>query len=351
MLTKVTYNCEVIDQGNYVTSADVLLPSSVLVQTADYQFKIGKTFLKVIDFKQNEQKLHVVFQFNPALALLKFNADKFVNEPTYPNIKMIIRNQLKSRVVSDFKADPYLTKFDENIFQNDTGRLSYYEYERGDTSHKRPLVVFLHGSGERGSNDQLPLLGNDAPKTIYKYIASHTDGVLMVPQATWAKELNGWFRPEIRSVLLDLIKTTVQEQNIDTKRIYLLGLSNGGAATWHFAEKHPDLFAAIVPCCGYIYNDNKSFVEESGEGRYMKPLSEEAEQLKSMPIWAFHAIDDSTVNSKGTLETAEMVKQHGNPSVKTTIYKKGLVTPNPHASWELAYDNVDLLPWLFAQKK
>lgn len=351
MLTKVIYNCEIINSGNYVTSADIFMPKGQKLLTSRLSFSSNNTTIPVSAIVEKDNQLHVDFKVASGLAILKFDAKKFVNEYDYPQIVLTVDGESPLQYEVEFKEDPYLKDFDSHIFQQGAGRISYYQYEKGSAKSSRPLVIFLHGSGERGFNNRMPLLGNDVPKTIHDFIHQNEDAVLLVPQASWSTELNGWFRPEIRATLLSLIKAKIEQENIDVTRVYLLGLSNGGAATWHFAENYPELFTAIVPCCGYIYNENKKFVQTAAQGRYMQPEKTEAQALKHMPIWAFHAHDDHTVNVQGTIETTQMVKDYGNQNVNVTIYDDGQVAPNPHASWELAFDTPELLPWLFAQKK
>lgn len=248
-----------------------------------------------------------------------------------------------------YDEDSYIEKFKMEYYQGGTTTLSYYLYSSNKKKDKRPLVVFLHGSGERGFGEGRPLLGNDVPKTIFEYVKEHEDAVILVPQATWATDLNGWFRKDVRYCLMEMINHIVEKENIDNKRIYLTGLSNGGAGTWHFAQHYPERFAAIIPCCGYIYNDEKFFLSAEGRGRYMQPTAAELQSLKNMPVWAFHAADDKTVSVNGTIESISALQELGNQNAKATIYPPGEVTPDPHGSWKLAFNDPKILEWLFAQ--
>lgn len=350
MQNKLTYNCNVLDDGTFVTSADLSLKDTSGLNKSSFHFILNQREIKVDSFSQRENEMNFVFQISDDLAILKFDPSKFVNAKEYPNIILKIDGKPSTNFEQEFVDDPYIKDFNHFNYTNGVNQLSYYKYERY-SDKKRPLVIFLHGSGERGYSNKLPLLGNDVPKTFHDYIQQHEESVLLVPQATWSPELNGWFRRDVRSTLINLIKDTIKSDNIDPNRVYLAGLSNGGAGTWHFAEQHPNLFAAIIPCCGYIYNDDKEFIEASGKGRYMKPTESEAVKLKDMPVWAFHASDDPTVNSEGTIKTISLLKKIGNNKVRETIYDKGVVTPNAHASWKLAYNTPELLPWLFSQSK
>lgn len=350
MLTKIVYNREVTDEGDYIQSADILLNKLAEIDSNNINFFVNKKKLKIKAVEQSGREVHVDFPIQSSLATLSFDPKRFVNKFSYPQINVKINNDDTSYLIS-FKQDKFVDDFSMNIFQHGNGQIAYYQYGTGTSATKRPLVVFLHGSGERGFGDKYPLLGNDVPKTIHDYIDSHEDAVFLAPQASWSKELNGWFRPEIRQALIKLIRGVMDDENIDNKRVYLIGLSNGGAATWHFAENYPKLFTAIVPCCGYIYNDDKEFIQNEGKGRYMKPSLKEAKALANMPIWAFHALNDPTVDVRGTIETTELIKKQGNHNIRMTLYKNGEVKPNPHASWKLAFNNPQLLPWLFDQRK
>lgn len=107
-----------------------------------------------------------------------------------------------SKINVSFKKDSFINDFKKDILQTSDIQLSYSLYSKGDKKNKRPLVIFLHRSGERGLMNDLPLLGNDVPKTIHDYVNKNDDAVILVPQATWAPELNGWFRLEFRQALL-----------------------------------------------------------------------------------------------------------------------------------------------------
>ena len=350
---EVFFQREVINQGEYITSADVLLPEFRELDGNEINFKVKNKKVKVKSFSQFGNTLHVKFGVQKELSTLTFDVNDFVNNFELPEVDIFISEYPGANYDITYNEDPYIKQFITKTFQHKGSQVSYYMYSSGNTKKKRPLIIFLHGSGERGFVNKLPLLGNGVPKEIYKYVKEKEDAVILVPQATWAPELNGWFRENVRNSLYSLIETVAIKEHIDMQRIYLTGVSNGGAATWYFAQKHPDVFAAIIPCCGYIFNDNKEFIIEDGHGRYMAPKKEEAKRLDKMPIWAFHSIDDPTVNVKGTIETIDMVRKYSDvkDNVKETIYEKGIVTPNAHASWERAFTTKEVLPWLFSQSK
>lgn len=345
-IINIDYQRTVLKDGDFVTEA--IIRDTDLGKDA-VTFTVNNKEIPVKSVSKDNDELRVQFEENPLLATIQFGSN-FQDRLILPQIVAHIDgNDLP--IQTRFVEDPTIKQFKTKFFQNKDTSLSYYLYSTDRKENKRPLVIFMHGSGERGYGDRYPLYGCDIPKLIAEYTQKHEDAVVIAPEATWAKELNGWFRPNIRQALMDLINFTVKDENIDTDRIYMIGLSNGGAATWHFAEQHPNLFAAIAPCCGYIFNDGKYFLTAEGKGRYMEPTAEEAKALVNMPIWAFHAADDNVVNADGTRHTVAAVREAGNTMVKETIYDPGMCGDAPHGSWKLMAHEPELLPWLFSQHK
>ncbi|MFO0442383.1 MAG: prolyl oligopeptidase family serine peptidase [bacterium] len=196
--------------------------------------------------------------------------------------------------------------------------LSKPEGYEADTKQKWPLVVFLHGSGERG-NDLEELKKHGPPKLIaagQKFPAVIAS--LQCPSGAL------WNPHGIKAVTDHLIKT----ERIDTARVYLTGLSMGGFGTWDTAFEYPDTFAAIAPICG-------------GAGvRWVQ-----AERLKTMPAWIFHGDKDGAVPVEFSHKIHDALKKIGAP-VKLTIYP-GV----GHDSWTATYDNPAFWQWLFAQNR
>ena len=134
---------------------------------------------------------------------------------------------------------------------------------------KWPLVLFLHGAGERG-DDLAMVKKNGPPKLVDK--GKDFPFILVSPQAGGRGGPRGW-NAETLNALLDEV---VAKHRVDKDRIYLTGLSMGGFGTWTLAAAHPEKFAAIAPICG------------GGNPR-------QAEKLKDLPIWIFHGAKDNTV--------------------------------------------------------
>ncbi len=174
-----------------------------------------------------------------------------------------------------------------------------------------PLLIFLHGSGERG--DSLELVKMHGPPS---FVENRPDFpfITVSPQCPKGKRWN----PEDLQILLEKLKL---KYRIDPGRIYLTGLSMGGFGTWNWACTYPDQFAAIAPVCG------------GGDIQF-------AGALKNTPVWAFHGEADPVVPVKRTIEMVEAVNAKGG-SARITIYP-GI----GHDSWVNAYKEDELYKWL-----
>jgi predicted peptidase len=186
-----------------------------------------------------------------------------------------------------------------------------------DTVTRWPLVLFLHGSGERG-HDLEKVKTHGPPKLVAQ--GKKFPFILVSPQAPSAGI--GW-EPNTLYQMLQDIKARYR---VDGDRVYLTGLSMGGFGSWNLAMKHPEEFAAVVPICG------------GGD-------TAEIWQLRNMPVWCFHGALDNVVPLASSQKMVEGLKRY-NPSVRFTIYPDA-----NHNSWTVTYDNDSLYQWLLAQKK
>ena len=214
-----------------------------------------------------------------------------------------------------------------------------------DPNRKYPLVVFLHGGGERGKDNYIQLASNRGAVVWAepRYQAVHPCFVLAPqcpPNSFWAQNT-------IRAVV-NLIKKLMKEHNIDEKRVYITGLSMGGSGTWTAIMEFPELFAAAIPICG--------------GGDVSK-----VERIKDIPIWVFHAEDDPVVPVESSRILVKRLAEIGG-KVRYTEYEKGfvmrylkqlglktdsseLINWVPHSSWIPTYENQEVIEWLFAQSK
>ena len=184
-----------------------------------------------------------------------------------------------------------------------------------DQKESWPLLVFLHGAGERG--DDLELVKKHGPP---KIVESKKDFpfVVLSPQCGQ----RGWrLEP-----LMALIDNIAARHKIDPDRIYVTGLSMGGFGTWALAAAYPHKFAAIAPICG---------------GGDLK----QAERIKQLPVWAFHGAKDEVVPPERSREMVDALQAAGG-NVRLTIYPEA-----GHDSWTESYDNPELYSWLLQHKR
>ena len=187
------------------------------------------------------------------------------------------------------------------------------DYDKKDSW---PLLLFLHGAGERG--DDLNLVKKHGPP---KLIEAGKDFPFIVVSPQCPND--HWWEPVELAALLDEI---VEKQKVDQDRIYVTGLSMGGFGTWSLAAYQPKRFAALVPICG------------GGE-----PII--AKLFTPIPAWVFHGAKDFVVPLERSEKMVEAMKQAGG-IVKFTVYPEA-----GHDSWTESYANPELYDWLLQQKR
>lgn len=180
-----------------------------------------------------------------------------------------------------------------------------------------PLVLFLHGAGERG--DDLNLVKKHGPP---KLINEGTEFpfVMVAPQCPSGKR----WEPYQLNALVDEALALVR--GLNDKRIYVTGLSMGGYGTWSLAAESPERWAAIAPICG------------GGDPRSTR-------RFAKLPTWVFHGAKDSVVPLKASEAMVDAMKAAGGEP-KFTIYPEA-----NHDSWTETYENPEFYDWLLAQKR
>ncbi|MHB0883571.1 peptidase [Paenibacillus sp. SEL1] len=246
------------------------------------------------------------------------------------------------------KITPTVDDFQKNTFENKEGfKLNYFTFEpKVEPGKTYPLVVFLHGNGERGDGNGVNLLANAGAVTWAspEQQAKHPSFVI-APQSPIDLEHKFIWADEPRnSAIADLVRETALKYPIDTNRIYIVGISQGAMGTWRLLEKNLDLFAAGVPIAG-LTNYEKAV------NMYAPVEPTHVEALKNVPIWAFHAADDTTVSPKNSQEMVAAIKAQNGNLIHFTEYEAGIIKPTGHFSWVPALQNQDMIEWLFAQKK
>ncbi|WP_412476266.1 prolyl oligopeptidase family serine peptidase [Flavobacterium sp. TBRC 19031] len=181
---------------------------------------------------------------------------------------------------------------------------------------KFPLMVFLHGSGERGTD--LELVKNHSPFT-YQHLIQSPIAILapQCPENVW------WDTNALYQLILDIS----EKYNVDKARIYLTGLSMGGWGTWKLAEEHPELFAAIAPVCAPV--DRLMLIN--------------ADKLKDKPIKIYHGALDDVVLPTDSIDMYQKLKEK-NKTVELIIFSN-----DNHNSWDSTYSNPAFYQWLLAQ--
>lgn len=196
-----------------------------------------------------------------------------------------------------------------------------YKLEKGA---KPPVLMFLHGSGERGDNglDQImvglgPALWKEKAKwpfvTVFPQCHTNSNWLVDSPDAQAA---------------LAILKSVQQELGTDPDRVYLTGLSMGGSGSWSIASKHPDLFAAIVPMCG------RGDLAEAGKLAAAR-----------LPVWDFCGDKDRATTVQFSREMHAALKQAGGNSRYTEYPGVG------HNCWDNAYATTEMYAWLLEQSR
>jgi predicted peptidase len=229
--------------------------------------------------------------------------------------------------------------YEKETFTADSKKLLYRVLRPAkiEAGKKYPLVLFLHGAGERGADNKLQLIHGSAlfikAENRDKYPC-----YVIFPQCPTGKK---WVEvdwsakkphvsPKEPSEPMRLTKLMLdqflKDHPVDADRIYVMGLSMGGFGTWDFCQRYPDFVAAAAPICGGADDST-------------------AEKIKHIPIWTFHGSADTAVWPERTRSMVEALKNvKGN--VKYSEYQKV-----GHNSWNRAFAEPELLPWLFAQKR
>jgi predicted peptidase len=195
----------------------------------------------------------------------------------------------------------------------------------GTNRQRWPLLLFLHGAGERGSDIQLTSVHGPLKQV---KLGQEFPFIIVAPQCA-AGEL--WHNEP----LLQLLNHVEAKFAVDTNRIYLTGISMGGYGTWQLGLEHPEKFAAMVPICG---GGNMIDV--------ILGTRDKGAAVKRLPIWAFHGAKDNVVPPEESERLVNQLNKLGGKEVKLTIYPEA-----NHDSWTETYKNPELYEWLLKQKR
>jgi predicted peptidase len=231
-------------------------------------------------------------------------------------------------------------RFSKNLFINGKGDTLRYRaiYPDYNKIRRYPLVIFLHGGGERGNDNEAQLkwgvmnFVTDQAMTMYP-------AIIIAPQCPlnqqWSsfqstkdsKEIHFQATPSKPMELLhQLIRQIIKDALVDTNRIYITGLSMGGFGTYDAITRYPDLFAAAIPVCG------------GGD-------TSKVAVFAHIPIWIFHGSEDPVVDPLLSVDMATaLIRANANPGFT-------LCPEFGHFSWLAAYSDPLLIHWMFSQHK
>jgi predicted peptidase len=183
-----------------------------------------------------------------------------------------------------------------------------------------PVILFLHGSGEVGTDGLRQVTSGIGPHVLWN--SQRFPCLVVMPQTTdqWAGISN--------DLALRAADDVIAKYHGDPNRLYLTGLSLGGNGTWNLAYKYPERFAALMPISGW------------GSPSLMAP------KLNTLPIWVFHGEKDRTVPVKSARDMVAAIQAAGNPNIKYTEYPGA-----DHNVWDVTYENRAVIAWLLSQSR
>ena len=230
-------------------------------------------------------------------------------------MRNIIRLILLCVSVNFINAQIMEKKFSTEICEN---RAYEYLLHKPKGKEKKPLIIFLHGSGEKGKD--LEKVKTHGP---FKYLKNNDlDAFVLAPQCPqdvyWESES-----------LYQLIQTVIKQNNIDDSRIYLTGLSMGAWGAWNLAFAHPDMFAALVPIAGFV--DRVPMLENC--------------KIKNIPTRIFHGLLDDVVDVNYSIEIYKKLKKCS-VDIELNIFDDA-----NHDSWTRVYDDKAIYEWMLKQKQ
>lgn len=208
-----------------------------------------------------------------------------------------------------------------------TNQLAYLLYVPKDyateTRRHWPLILFLHGAGERGTDLQKVTI-HGPPKLVKQ--GKEFPFILVSPQCPEGQIWDD-------DALMGLLRHLESDLRVDTRRVYVTGLSMGGYGSWSLGSKYPDHFAAIAPVCG-------------GGERIRALIPTQLAALKTLGVWAFHGGKDTVVPPSESERMVDAFKKAGVTDIQLTVYPE-----DGHDSWTRAYTEPTFYDWLLSHTR
>ena len=226
-------------------------------------------------------------------------------------------------------ADDGKRGFVEKVFQDDAGEHRYVVFVPAAYSPSKtwPVVLFLHGAGERGTDGKAPL--NVGLGSLVKAREVSFPAIVVFPQCenTHGRALEGWLAGSTdANRALRILEQVQKDYRVDAKRRILTGWSMGGFGAWSLAAADPSRWSCLVPIAG------------GGKAEW-------AEKLKDLPIWAWHGDDDHAIVATRSREMIDALKAAGGTPRYTEILS------GDHDSWKIAYADDRLIAWMLDPAK
>ena len=240
---------------------------------------------------------------------------------------------------------------DEFSYETSTSELNYrlFTPENAETSEPMPLIIWLHGMGEGGSDNRVQIIGNKACNLASDEIQAYFGGAYVAaPQCPdyWAGGFNFGTRSPYVDAMISLIEEVIANNNIDPNRVYIGGCSMGGYMTWQTILAAPDMFAATFPVCA-AYTPTEADAQKIAES--------------GLPVWVVYAANDRTVDPDQMPRASVAALEAAGANVKVTEFPNVMedgINYDGHWSWIYVYNNhvydengLSIMEWMAAQSR
>ncbi|TDQ59386.1 putative peptidase [Mesocricetibacter intestinalis] len=259
------------------------------------------------------------------------------------------KNKVKNRYIDNFIAHQVASGDPHNI-------LRYRLYTPTGSAKSYPLLLFLHGSGQVGSDNLAQLLSSKGAT----FTLAYEQGFVLAPQYSSVfdpfddanKGQRGgihWQSDNRMDLVLQMLdRTLAKNPTIDKRRIYLVGLSRGAEGALKLLQKRPHFFAGALLISGREA-DSLEWIDGNATPASLAPL-------KNVPIWFFHSKQDQVAPVQGSRINYRILSALGAPYVKYTEFSfiragdNGIINHNPHNSWDAVFNSPEVITWLLAQR-